>query len=160
MSRPTDSGFASGDPGSRRGPRVPAGQPKDGGAGEEGEGVEQPLDPPELHLVRRESPEALGEHLPADHDVPPGGEDPPLDEDQGDEVEQLPELLALPESPEDLDGGEDAKGEEHPHEDLDDGQAEENLVHDQFPEDLDLLLALIDPVDEVYELREKSTITA
>src|SRR4030066_332710 len=86
----------------------------DQGQREQAEGVEQPLDPPELHLVRRESPEALGEHLPADPDVPPGGEDPPRDEDQGDEVKQLPKLLAFPKPPEDLDGGEERTGKADP----------------------------------------------
>ena len=36
---------------------------------------------------------ALREHLAADDDVPPGGEDPSLDQDQGDEVEQLPQFV-------------------------------------------------------------------
>src|SRR5659263_124938 len=120
--------------------------------GEQQDREEKPLDPSEPHLVRSQPAEALREHLAPDDDVPPCGEDPELDEDHGDEVDHLPQVLVQAEALlEDLGEGDEQEGDQHPQQDLDDDEAREQLAHHHLGEDLDLLLALVHPVDEVDE---------
>src|ERR1035437_1152374 len=105
-----------------------------------------------LDFVLHQSAEALREHLPSDHHVPPRGENAELDENHRDEVEQLPEFFVQPQHP---DHDHDAERHEHPEQHLDHTETYEEPVHHEFRQDLDRLFALVQAVDEIQELERE-----